>query len=192
MIPAVILLTCNLDRLDSNRDRDTDYSEVLKSAQTLHANVRMAPHIMPLPLPCKKLPVRCSLTVITSQTTLLELLTQSLNMPEWHKTWLTGCSVIQPGKHTKRSDILRNSYLLRMGWTKCVARIGGVRRAGGKTEETSSLFKPLVGKNESYYKEWSNIQVHSSGFITFIESPGTLLTWIREMPSTVQTFKWLP
>jgi hypothetical protein len=39
-----------------------------------------------------------------------------------------------------------------MGWTNCVARIGEVRREGGKTEQISSLFKPLVGKKEPYYK----------------------------------------
>jgi len=54
VIPAVIILTCNLDRPDSNRDRDTDYSEAPKSAQTLRTNVRMAPQIMPLPLPRKE------------------------------------------------------------------------------------------------------------------------------------------
>ena len=54
MIPLVIILTCYLFRLDSNRDRDTGYSEVLKSAQTLNANVRMAPQNIPLPLPRKE------------------------------------------------------------------------------------------------------------------------------------------
>jgi len=53
VIPVLILLTCNVDRLDSNRDRDTDNPEVLKSAQTFQENVRMAPQIMPLTLPRK-------------------------------------------------------------------------------------------------------------------------------------------
>jgi hypothetical protein len=72
---------------------------------------------------------------------------------------------------------------------KRVACIGEVKGAGGKTEEISSLCKPLVGKKEPYYKEWCNIQVQSSGFIAFIESPGTLIPWIREVPSTIPTFK---
>jgi hypothetical protein len=54
VIPAVILLTRNLDRLESNRDLHTDYPKVLKSAQTLQANVQMAPQIMPLPFPRKE------------------------------------------------------------------------------------------------------------------------------------------
>jgi hypothetical protein len=76
-----------------------------------------------------------------------------------------------------------------MKWTKRVACTGEVREAGGKTEETSSLCKPLVGKKKPYYKEWSNIQVQSSGFVAFIESPGTLITWIRKVPNTIPTFK---
>jgi len=76
-----------------------------------------------------------------------------------------------------------------MGWTKRVACIGEVRQEGGKTAETSSLCKSLVGKKEPYYKEWSNIQVQSSGFVAFIEGPGTLITWIREVPSTIPNFK---
>jgi hypothetical protein len=82
VIPAVILLTCNVDRLDSNRDRNSDNPEVLKSAQTLKANVRMTPQIMPLLLPRKKLPLHCSLTIIPLRATQFELLKQSLNMPE--------------------------------------------------------------------------------------------------------------
>jgi len=76
-----------------------------------------------------------------------------------------------------------------MGWTKRVACIGEVRRAGGKTEEIRSLCKPLAGKKEPYNKEWSNIQVQSSGFIALIESPGTFITWIRVVTTTIPTFK---
>ena len=51
MIPAAMLSTCNLQRIDSNLGHETDYPEVLKSLQVLQPNVRMALQILPLPLP---------------------------------------------------------------------------------------------------------------------------------------------